>query len=286
MQPLVQQRSYTFQSPAGAALTVRSLNQRRRHICRSALRRGGATAYAARGCPSAWIVVLVSILQRRPTVTLCHDTSLRLHLSLSPGWSRGLDGDLAGRPHELVAIRRIGRDSGANWLTGLVVARHDEFVDRYAPVIREVEEGDLGGIRHANDDSLTPADLLDADGVLDVADGALGDVLGLDEPDGTPLHEAHGIVRRLQRVRQPVDEALLLPADHGGVVRQPQFGSRQARRPLYLDPRHRDIGPAQAALHFRCVTRSRVVTDMMRRHLGGQAGHERIDLLRDEGALA
>jgi len=92
MQSLAHQRARVRFSRRPALRPGPILNQRRRHICQSAFRRSGVTGNAARGCPSAWVVVLVAILPRRSTVTLCHNTSLacmcRCHRA-DPGVSAG-----------------------------------------------------------------------------------------------------------------------------------------------------------------------------------------------------
>jgi hypothetical protein len=70
-----------------ALCTGLSLNQRRRHIRHNRRsERDGAAVSRPSACISGWVVVLVAILQRRPTVALRHDTSLATS-RLSPGSS-------------------------------------------------------------------------------------------------------------------------------------------------------------------------------------------------------
>src|SRR5215469_15859232 len=76
-----------------------------------------------------------------------------------------------------------------------------------------------------------------------------------------------------------------MSAHHAGVIGEPQLDGGQACRPLYLDPRHRNIGSPQAALDLRGIRGRRIVADVWR-SVGGQPGHERIDLLLDESTLA
>ena len=153
-----------------------------------------------------------------------------------------------------------------------------------AGIARELKERLLIDVGNAHRDPVSIADLLDADRVGQVADGALRDVLGHQQAGGSLGGEVHRVEGRLQGPRDVVDVPPLVPADHLHVW-------RDAEPTADFDGRHLDLDPGDGLARTAVlpVDLGQVVGTLgAAKCLGvpGQRVNERVDVHPYEGALA
>src|SRR5262249_50567033 len=157
--------------------------------------------------------------------------------------------------------------------------------DRDLAVSWNPEERCLLIVRWPYLDRVAVAGLLDAELFVQVDDGPLPYVRGLDQPCRTLQDQAHGIERGLEREGDAVDEALIVPADDLVALADPERVGDGLAGPLQLHP---GIGHGRGpptGLHLRDVDVLFAAAPALYR-VTSQRGDEGIDLLDHEGALA
>src|SRR5690242_20913526 len=136
--------------------------------------------------------------------------------------------DVSAVDDELITIGRVNRHGEPHWRTRLVVRGPEYLENAYPAVCRQAEEPGFGGVGRPYRDPVAVADLLQAQGLLQVFHRADGDVVGLNEPVGSLEDESHGVEGRLHRPRGAVDRTLLMSADDlrtFGKLQEPGDGS-------------------------------------------------------------
>jgi hypothetical protein len=152
-------------------------------------------------------------------------------------------------------------------------------------IARELKERLLIDVGNAHRDPVSIADLLDADRVGQVADGALLDVLGHQQAGGSLGDEVHRIEGCLQRPWDSVDVTHFMPADNLRVRGDTESAADFSGRYLDLNLGRRPARLTAALVYLRQVPRT-LVTAASTCRISGEHRDERVDPPANEGALA
>jgi hypothetical protein len=116
--------------------------------------------------------------------------------------------------HKSIAIGWIHGCRKTKPIATLVEGNSEDLEHRNTPVGWKLEKCRLHLVWRAYSDRVAVPSLFDAELLGEILDGSLLNVVGEEQLGSALFDEAHGIVGRLQRIWDAVDEALLVAANH------------------------------------------------------------------------